>query len=226
MSSPATMISISELNTNTIYQPPQEWLDDIEKEEQEIKNSFFSNKFDVWEIIRNSAKAIEQKEKEEEQNALDEWSDTLFYRANTDDYNCYNKTNREMGVILKVFNVENYVKIKDRTERIFLFKCIRYYQALEKFPFRDVEKNHDDAFGFVNIDSRYTKYICGDNNPEEYYCKKLEEIGFFTKHKIIGFDTERNPSLHNKYVVTPEVLKILKNLHSHEMHDVIRIKWK
>ncbi len=64
------MISITELNTNPIYKPPQQWLDDIEKEEQQIKNSFFSNNFDVWEIIRNFKEA-----KENEDWSVKMWND-------------------------------------------------------------------------------------------------------------------------------------------------------
>jgi len=48
------MYSLQELNNNPIFQPPSEWLEDIKKEEEEIKNSFYFNNFDVWEIIRNN----------------------------------------------------------------------------------------------------------------------------------------------------------------------------
>ncbi len=47
-----TFISLNEINSNPIYQPPSEWINNIEKEEQLIKDNFYSNNFDVWEIIK------------------------------------------------------------------------------------------------------------------------------------------------------------------------------
>ena len=64
---------LNELKALQIHQPPQEWLDDIEKEKQEIKNSFYFNNFDVWEIIRSKAKEMEDKETLDIINAKKEW---------------------------------------------------------------------------------------------------------------------------------------------------------
>ena len=60
-------------NQNTslsLYQPPQDWIDDIEKEEQDIVDDFFCNNFDVWEIIKDFKEALEKKDN-------DDWFDKM-----------------------------------------------------------------------------------------------------------------------------------------------------
>jgi hypothetical protein len=44
---------LKSINSNPKCNPPQEWIDEIEKEEQQIKDDFFCNNFDVWNKIKD-----------------------------------------------------------------------------------------------------------------------------------------------------------------------------
>ena len=40
-------------------QPPIEWIEEIERNEDKIKEDFFNNYFDIWEIINKKKKELE-----------------------------------------------------------------------------------------------------------------------------------------------------------------------
>jgi hypothetical protein len=48
-----TYALLKSINSNPKCNPPQEWIDEIEKEEQQIKDDFYCNHFDVWNIIND-----------------------------------------------------------------------------------------------------------------------------------------------------------------------------
>jgi len=70
MTSSNSYITLDEINSNPIYQPPKEWIDDIEKEEQEIKDKFYCNNFDVWSIIYKKKQDMEDEEAHKKTIAL------------------------------------------------------------------------------------------------------------------------------------------------------------
>ena len=56
------LITLNELNNNPIYQPPKEWIDEIDQEEEIIKNDFFNNYPEIHNLINNKKEEMENKE--------------------------------------------------------------------------------------------------------------------------------------------------------------------
>lgn len=54
------MIPLEQLNTNPIFQPPKEWLEEIDKEEKEIINDFFSFYPELHNMIDDKRKDLER----------------------------------------------------------------------------------------------------------------------------------------------------------------------
>ncbi len=56
------LITLNELNNNPIFQPPKEWIDEINQQEEIIKNDFFNNYPEIHNLINNKKEEIENKE--------------------------------------------------------------------------------------------------------------------------------------------------------------------
>jgi len=128
-----TILTLNEINNNSIYQPPKEWIDEIEKEEQLIKDNFYSNNFDVWEIIRIKKKEMEDNEAIKKYN---EWlnkvkeSDDLF----EDNIGMCMMTFKQMGLYLKQNGFKNYGRLKSECSRIWVIKRLLSYKLMEEYP--------------------------------------------------------------------------------------------
>jgi hypothetical protein len=162
-----------QINSNPIYKPPQEWLDEIEKEEDEIKNRFYYNNFDCWNIITNYKTLLEG-----EMSCYCETCETDFNIKRKDcvkiEYNKYRCEDcvhnykeieeealtefwqmlqlsyKELGKFLKEQGVRNLSYLKKKDNRISLYRAIRIFDIV--LPDAGVE----DIFG-VKHNYKYIK---------------------------------------------------------------------
>ncbi len=79
--------TITDHEISQLPPPPREWLEDIEREEQEIKNDFYYNYDELWNIILTEKERLEKVdyEKEEEQIEYNYVYNNLFCRMNNNE---------------------------------------------------------------------------------------------------------------------------------------------
>ena len=168
-----------QINNNPIYKPPQEWLDEIEKEEDEIKNRFYYNNFDCWDIITNYKNLLESEMScycetcETDSNIKRKDCVKIGYNKYRCEYcvNSYKEIEeeatelegflkrlqlsyKELGKCLKERGVRNLSYLKKKGDRINLFRAIRVFDIVLPESYKHIKDFMSEGL------YRYCNHIC------------------------------------------------------------------
>ncbi len=189
------LITLNELNNNPIFQPPKEWIDEINQQEEIIKNDFFNNYPEIHNLINNKKKELEDAEYQIYNKYIDEIKPSI---------EAFCRSNRIRDFIINQWNLSKIstMKLLERTAFGFKSFCMnKHYHTIQN-------PDPNDPFDYNHEISLHLADVCDYMNRDEL----VKEIGYNIQ-KIISnrlYDYRFYPTDQSKYNIINNVVPLLK----------------